>query len=238
MNVEWAKKQWEIGVVEPDYIDFLKESYLSDIMQGNDIQSVNSLVAYARFLKELGINSDSYPLYLEVLGTNNEASVDALLEGYEPEAFLDCVIPNHYIVNSLFMFLDEHRKNEVYEKVLRVIIGLFAKLYRSAEEGFQLYKPSIAEINSFGKFLDETRDQDDLLNRIILDVLQYLTTLDTPHESDESKLAIARQAGRIRSDFFDNNRSLIDSLTSVTLEQAENPTFGLKPDHVYGSLTK
>ena len=236
MNVEWAKKQWEIGVVEPEYIDFLKESYLSDIMRVADTQSANAVVAYAGFLNNLGINSDSYPLYLELLGSNDAPAVDVLLEGYEQERYLECVIPNHFIIESFFDFLNEHKRNEVYWKILGVIIGFFVKVYKSTAEGYQLYSPTIGNVNSLGKFLDETKDQDDPLNRLILDVLHYLSLLDAPHETDSQKLAIARQASRIRSDFFDNNHSLIESMTAVTLAEVENPTFGIKPDHVYGKI--
>ena len=237
MNVEWMKKQWEIGIIEPEYIDFLKEAYLSDIMQGADTQAANALVAYAGFLNELGINSDSYPLYLEVIGTNNQTAVDVLLEGYETENYLDCVLPNHFIVEAFFRFLDAHRRNEVYQRILEVIAGFFVKVYRSTEEGYALHQPSIADVNSLGKFLDESKDQEDPLNRIILDVLQYLSLLEQPHEQDPGKLEIARQASRIRSDFFDNSHSLVESMTAVTLAQAENPTFGVKPDHVYGKAS-
>jgi len=236
MNVEWTKKQWEIGIIEPEYIEFLKEEYLSDIMRGEDTQAVNSLVAYAGFLNALRINSDSYPLYLEVLNSNNAVAVDALLEGYEPERYLDCVVPNHYIVESFFRFLEAHKRNEVYDRILQVIVGYFDKVYRSTTEGYQLHGPTVADINSLGKFLDESRDQDDPLNRIILDVLQYITTLEAPYETDGNKLEIARQASRIRSDFFDNNHSLVESLTAVTLEQLDNPTYGIRPDRVYGGV--
>lgn len=236
MNVEWAKKQWEVGIVEPDYIRFLKEAYLSDIMLGSDTQSVNALVAYAGFLNNLGINSDSYPLYLEVIASNNATAVDVLLEGHEPDKYLDCVVANHFIIESLFEFLETQKRNAVYGRVLEVIIGFTVKVYRSTAEGYALYKPTIANVNSLGKFLDESKDQDDPLNRVILDVLHYLAELDTPHETDSAKLAVARQSSRIRSDFFDNSHSLIESMTAVTLAEAENPTFGIKPDHVYGKI--
>ena len=234
MNVEWAKKQWEIGVIEPEYIEFLKITYLNRALEGADVQSANMLAAYAGFLNNEKIDSDTYPLYLDVLDSNNATAVDVLLEGYEPADFLNCVVPNFYIVQSLFQLLNHHKRNEIYRKTLEVVVGYFTVVYHSPEEGYQLYKLSVEEVNSVGKLLDESKDQDDPLNRIILDLLYYLSQLERPHETDQKKLGVARQAALMRSYFFDNSHSLREALTEVVLEEVENPTYGVRPDHVYG----
>ena len=117
---------------------------------------------------------------------------------------------------------------------LREFLGLLFKVYRSPAEGYQLYPVTIAEVNSLGKFLDESQDQDWPLNRGILDVLACIADLDMPHETDIEKKNTAAQAGRIRSDYFDHKRSLRQSITDVILEKAKDPKFGEPPERVYG----
>jgi len=234
MNIQWDKKKLEIGIIEPEYIDFLKHEFLNDILESKEQKSVNALVAYAGFLNSIKINPDNYPLFIDILSTNNAAAIDVLLEGYTPENLLDVVVPNHFIVKTFFDFLNNHKKNEIYEKTLEVIIGFLSKVYRSVEEGYQLYQPTITDVNALGKFLDETKDQDDPLNRSILDVLYYFSQLYKAHETEQNKLDISRQSSNIRSDFFDNSRSLLNSLTEVTLQMAENVSFGPPPEYFYG----
>ncbi|HOV38104.1 MAG TPA: hypothetical protein PLG79_05230 [Spirochaetales bacterium] len=234
MNIQWDKKKLEIGIIEPEYIDFLKHEFLNDILESKEQKSVNALVAYAGFLNSIKINPDNYPLFIDILSTNNAAAIDVLLEGYTPENLLDVVVPNHFIVKTFFDFLNNHKKNEIYEKTLEVIIGFLSKVYRSVEEGYQLYQPTITDVNALGKFLDETKDQEDPLNRSILDVLYYFSQLDKAHETEQNKLDISRQSSNIRSDFFDNSRSLLNSLTEVTLQMAENVSFGPPPEYFYG----
>ena len=106
-----------------------------------------------------------------MLASNNRYAIDALLAGHEPERYLDCVAPNPFIVKSTFETFAEFKSNEIYEKSLRVFLGFLYKVYASAAEGYQLYPVSIAEVNSLGKFLDESQEQDWPLNRGILDVL-------------------------------------------------------------------
>jgi hypothetical protein len=107
-------------------------------------------------------------------------------------------------------------------------------VYDSAAEGYQLYPVSIAEVNSLGKFLDESQDQDWPLNRGLLDVLGAIADLDTPHETDIEKRNVAAQAGRIRSDYFDHKRTLKQSITEVILEKSKDPKFGTPPEYTYG----
>ncbi|HUJ76482.1 MAG TPA: hypothetical protein VL359_16595, partial [bacterium] len=188
----------------------------------------------ANFLNRTGITPDTYPLYINMLASNNRYAIDALLETHQPEHYLDCVVPNPYIVKATFAAFATFKSNEIYEPSLRVFLGFLYKVYRSAQEGYALYPVTIEEVNSLGKFLDESQDQDWPLNRGILDVLACIADLETPHETDLDKRNVAAQAGRIRSDFFDHKRSLKQSITEVILEKAKDPRFGVPPDHVYG----
>jgi hypothetical protein len=136
-------------------------------------------------------------------------------------------------VETIFSIFASYRRNELYETTLRVLLGFLLKVYELAEVGWQVYQPSIADVNNLGKILDESKDQDDRLNRDILDVLMFLSDLDTHHETDPDKKDIARQAGRIRSDYFDNQRKLTQSITEVILEEADEVSYGVPPEYIY-----
>jgi len=234
MDFQKLKDEIKVGRVSEEYIDFLKHRTITEILSSPTPRAANALWAYASFLNKLGINPDNYPLYINLLASNNRFAVDILLAGHEPEHYLDCVTPNPFIVKSTFGTFTEFKSNEIYEKSLRVFLGFLIKVYSSVEEGYQLYPASIEEINSLGKFLNEEQDQDWPLNRAILDVLACFSELDAPHITDIEVRNVAAQAGRIRSDYFDHKRSLKQSITEVILEKAKDPKFGIPPEYVYG----
>ena len=233
MDIDKLKSEAKVGDIKEEYISYLKHLFITEILDTKNERATTALMAYAYFLNKSGINSDNYPLYLTILESNNRYAIDLLIEGYEPEKYLDCVIPNHFIVENVFKIFSIYKRNEVYEMTLRVLFGLLIKVYISPQEGYQLYKPTIPNVNDLGKILDESKDQDDELNRDILDILMYLADLDTHYTDDPAKKEIARQAGRIRSDFFDHMRSLEKSITEVILEKAEVVNMGTPPDYVY-----
>ncbi|HET6450308.1 MAG TPA: hypothetical protein VFI08_03315 [Spirochaetia bacterium] len=234
MDVQKLKDEAKVGHISEEYVDFLKYRTITEIMESSTPRAANALWAYASFLNHLGITPDNYPLYIALLASNNRYAIDALLAGHQPERYLDCVAPNPYIVKSTFETFSELKSNEIYEKSLRVFLGFLYKVYASAQEGYAMYPVSIEEVNSLGKFLDESQEQDWPLNRGILDVLAAIADLDMPHEANVAKRNVAAQAGRIRSDFFDHKRSLKQSITEVILQKAPNPTFGTPPEYTYG----
>jgi hypothetical protein len=234
MDIQKLQDEARVGRISEGYVDFLKHRTITEILESATPKAANALWAYASFLGKLGITPDNYPLYINLLASNNRFAIDTLLAGNAPERYLDCVAPNPYIVKSTFQTFAELKSNEIYEKSLRVFLGFLYKVYTSAQEGYQLYPVKIEEVNSLGKFLDESQDQDWPLNRGILDVLGAIADLDTPHEPDVEKRNVAAQAGRIRSDYFDHKRSLKQSITEVILEKARDPKFGIPPEYTYG----
>lgn len=227
------KSEAKAGNISEEYISYLKHLFITEILDTKNERATTALMSYACFLNKSGINSDNYPLYLTILESNNKYAIDILLEGYQPEEYLDCVVPNHYIVESVFRIFSIYKRNEIYDKTLRVLFGLLIKVYKSSTEGYQLYQPTIPNVNDLGKILDESKDQDDELNRDILVILKFFGDLDTHFNDDPKKKEIARQSERIRSDFFDNKRRLEQSITEVMLEKEENVEMGIPPDYEY-----
>ncbi len=233
MDIQKIKDEVRVGNISPEAVDYLKHRAITEILEGKSVSAANALWAYASFLNRSGITADNYPLYLSMLASNNRHAVDALLDGHDPEHYLDCVVPNPYIVKAVFETFTSLKANEIYEKSLRVFLGFLSKVYFAAEEGYQMYPVTPEHVNSLGKFLDKSHDQEWPLNRGILDVLGTIADLDKPHEPDVKKRDVAAQAGRIRSDYFDNARRLNQSITEVILEKAKSPSFGIPPEHIY-----
>jgi hypothetical protein len=234
-DIERQREDAHVGIIEPSYIEFLKNMYITNILNSRADQIASTaLVTYASFLNTEGINSDNYPLYIRVLLTNNKYAVDALVAGYDHETYLDCVQANKFIINNFIEILRKHKKNEVYQSILEVIFGFLMHVYNDQEAGYALYPVNISDVNAIGKFLDEKKDQDDVLNRSILDVLLYISKLDPVYETEVDKRNVARHAATIRSDFFDSTRSLINSMTAVILDTEANPEFGVPPEYYYG----
>lgn len=220
-------------MVNEEIINKLKQEYLFEILAAKDIRASSALYAYARYLNDLPLEYKHLPLYLKVLEANNRYAVDALLEGYEPESFFNFIaVPNHFVVQCLFDTLDRHKSNTLYSASVRVICGLLRRLYWNVTDGFRLYPPLIRDINNLGKHLDETKDQDDPANRSVLDILQSMSELDRLHETNKAKLDIGRQSNKIRADFLDSRRKLVQSITSTVLLRAEEVDLGTLPEQL------
>ena len=233
MDIRKIREDVRVGNISPEAVDYLKHKAITEILEGEGPSAANALWAYASFLNRLGITSDNYPLYISMLASNNRYAIDALLEGHQPEHYLDCVVPNPYMVKAVFETFMTLKSNEIYERSLLVFLGFLSKVYFAAEEGYQMFPVTPEHVNALGKFLDKSHDQDWPLNRGILDVLAAIADLDKPHEQDVRKRDVASQAGRVRSDYFDNARRMSQSITEVILEKAKSPTFGVAPEHTY-----
>lgn len=220
-------------MVNEEIINKLKQEYLYEILAAKDVRASSALYAYARYLNDLPLEYKYLPLYLKVIEANNRYAVDALIEGYEPESYFNFIaVPNHFVVQSLFDTLDRHATNTLYSASVRVICGLLKRLYWNVTDGFRLYPPSIRDINNLGKHLDETEDQDHPANRIVLDILQFMSELDRLHETNKAKLDIGRQSNKIRANFLDNRRKLVQSITAAILVRADEVDLGTVPEQL------
>lgn len=221
-------------MVEKQVLDALKSRYLLDILEGEDIRASSAMVAYAKYLNDQGIRYDYFPLYLNIFETNNTYAIDALLKGHTPERFVEVIIvPNIYIIKNIFRLFSKFIRGEMHDAVLMIFCGILRIIYQEPEAGIRYYTPTIGDINNLSKFLNEDEDQEYPRNRIILDILLCISDLEEHIHNNKIVLDIARQASRIRSDYFDNQRKLVQSITEVILRKKENPQLGVAPDEHY-----
>ena len=217
-----------------EVLNKLKNAYLLDIIKGEDLRASSAMVAYARFLNEQPLQYNFFPLYLNILESNNRYAIDALLKNYVPERYLQIiVVPNNYVIENIFRLFAKFLNKGMYEVVIRLFCGFLHEVYREPDAGIKYYIPTVSDVNNLSKFLYEEEDQEYPLNRVILDILSFISDLDTYTQKYESIIRVARQASRIRSDYFDNRRALVQSITEVILRKDASPQFGVVPDEYY-----
>lgn len=218
-------------MINEQELSIKRQQFLYDILKAEDVRSSAALFAYARYLNKEPLRYEYFPLYMKVFESNNQYAVDALLEGYEPETFLHLVVvPNQFVLRRVFELLHFHRSNTLYDATVRVMCGFIKRVYSIVEDGYRNYELSVKDVNNLGKHLNEEQDQDDPANRLILDILQYLSDLDRLSETEKEKLDVGRQSNRIRGDFLDNKRRLVQAITDAVLKKSDDVDFGIKPD--------
>lgn len=221
-------------MIEKETIDSYNCKYLYDILKCSDVRSSSALYAYANFLNKKGWRFELIPLYFEILYTNNRYAIDALFKGCVARDFFDFIrVPESFVFGKIFGLFDQFPKNILYKQTIKACCSYLKRYYRSVRDGFNVYPISIRDINSIGKYLDEQKDQKFQLNRDILDILLYISDLGQHHEMDIEMKMIASHASRIRSDFFDNKRSIGQSISSAILEEPRAITPEISPEGVY-----
>jgi hypothetical protein len=191
-------------------------------------EAVEAAITYAKFLNSVGINNSNYPVFLKVLGIRNGNVIDALLGTRDPFLFMSSIQPNYFIVATCFSFLARYHTGEIYSKSLGIILGVFQATFNSPLDGYKIYPPSIADVNSLGKHLIEDKGQDDLLNRSILDILDKISELEGLG-IDEYMEDLAVHAHNIRNNFFDSTKRLVDVIPEVLLKTEPNLDKEIQP---------
>ncbi len=210
------------------------QNTMFEIIECQDVRSSSALCAYANFLNKKSIRYEYIPLYLKIFKTNNQYAIDALLRGYVAGKFFDFIrVPNIYVLKGIFEILELYQKNNLSRQTLKLFCGFFKQVYRTAAEGFRICPLTAGEVNSLGKYLDEKKTQNYHFNRDILDILFFLTELDNDPESSPEMKIVARHASRIRSDFFDQKRSLMQSMTEVMLKKSSDESPGISPERAF-----
>lgn len=206
----------------------IEYSLLKGIMGCRTEEAVEAAATYARFLNSVGINNANYPIFLKVLTTRNHHVIDSLLGTRDPFLFMSSIQPNYFIVATCFSILAKYLKGEIYPKTLGIILGVFQATFNTPLDGYKIYPPTVADINSLGKHLVEEKGQDDLLNRSILDILDKVSALEGLNV-DEDMEDLAIHAHNIRNYFFDTAKKLVEVIPEVLLRQEPNMEKDVEP---------
>lgn len=191
----------------------LHADIITTFMDSKEEHGVTAAVEFAKYLKYRGLDNQNFYVFLDLLLHENEEVIYALLaDGKVFEEFKK-LQRTHYLVNACFELLNKFIPGKVYDLTLQTLISVLKQHFRHAAVGYKLYPVTVDELNFVGKFLDTTKNQDDLINREILDFFAdvgELTSKDT--EEDHRIDRIGAHANRIRSAFLDNRANLEEAI--------------------------
>lgn len=198
----------------------IENKILQQIMSARTPEAVEAAVSYARFLRLSGLDTDNYPLFLKMLEIENHWVLDALIGTSDPFLLLSTIPPNNYLVSKCFVLLTRWRPGGIYPKTLAIVLGVLQSAYSSPRDGYKIYKLSVADIDNLGKHLEKEKGQNDERNRVVLDILDRIGSLEGLRW-DNSMEQVARQALKIRGNFFDNTKLLEDCIPQVLLVRGD-----------------
>jgi hypothetical protein len=205
-------------------INNLELNFLHEIFDCRDVLAVDATIGYAKFISDrIKLNPDNYPVFMQLLESGNHWVIDALIGKAKPEEFFKPVQPNSFLISECFKTLTGWKRNSIYPKSLIVIFGLLKVVYENPVEGYRLYPLTIPDLNNLGKHLDESKDQKDQVNSILLHLLDKISTLLDPGNivTDKTVLQIATQANNIRGKFLDITKKLNEAIPDNLLERGD-----------------
>lgn len=231
-----ANQQEQREVWTREYILDVENRLLQQLMAARTPEAVEAAVSYARFLRMSGLTSENYPLFLKMLEIENHWVLDELIGDQDPFLLLSTVPPNRYLVSRAFRLLTKWRAGGIYPKTRAIVLGLLQNAYSSPKDGYKIYPVSVADLHNLGKHLEQEEGQDDPQNRCILDILEKIGSLEGLRWN-ESMEEVARQAMRIRGNFFDNTRMLEDCIPQVLMVRGNYLEEELPPRQVFATTT-
>lgn len=216
-------------------IERIENQLLQQILICATPAAVEAAITYARFLSLTGITNENYPLFIKVLEVGNHWVIDGLIGERDPFLFLSSIQPNPHILEACFRILTEKHPGELYPKSLSVILGVLQATYNVPEDGYNIYRLSIYDLNTLGKHLNEEIGQEDSLNRVILDILHKIAQLKgllgseglEGENRDKEELAI--HANEIMSHFYDDTKRLNQVIPQVLLIKKDYRTNEVQP---------
>lgn len=230
-----TEKKDVISAWTPGEINNLELLFLHKMFDCVTVEGVDATVTFARYMAEVNLNPDNYPIFLKLLQFENHWVVDALLGDTNPERFFEPVQPNRFILSSCFQMFARWKPGGIYPKSLLVLIGLLKTVYENPQEGYRIYPLTIPDINNLGKHLDESQDQRYPLNQILLHLLDRIATLadlGSLPVTDKNVLDVATQANNIRGKFLDITKHLREAIPAELLKQGDYTKKEIAPSFI------
>ncbi len=212
----------------------VENQILQEVIAAKTPEAAEAAVSYAEFLRERGLNSENYPVFLKMLTTENRWVLDALMGSEDPFELLSSIPPNRYIVHKCFELIARWPSAGIQPATLAVALGVLRRAYSEPRAGFAIYPVRVADVNNLGKHLDETKGQSHPQNRFLLDVLDSIGALQGLH-LDDSVDKVARQAMKIQGFFLDMTRSLEGCLPRALLATGDYRLAQQPPSRVFVS---
>jgi len=212
-----------------DELYTLQVQAVSRFMKVDTPFAVEACVEFATYLGAKGLDGDNYPLFLELLRHENRFVIEALIGKKKAFDLFTGVQPNPFIIEFCFKTLRSYAPGGVHDLTLELICGIIYRSYHSAKEGHSLHPLSIEDVNAIGKFLDKSRDQNDPINRFILDILADVAEYTSINNEDPVVDKNSAHATAIRNAFFDKRRSMASAMPEEILVRRKYEETLVKP---------
>jgi hypothetical protein len=192
----------------------LQSDIISSFLEKDTPQSTETSVEFAKFLNYRQLDDRSYPIFLELLLHKNVDVIDALISDGAPLYSFKKLQRSKVLVKAVFDMLEKLSINS-YQKALEALLGVLYLNYRQPIKGWELYEPTIENLNYVGKYLDKNKPQSDKINRIVLDILGDIGELSSQETEDKEIDRIGAHANKIRNVYFDNRDQMDKVIPSV-----------------------
>jgi len=212
-----------------------KSIILDGIFSCSTPAQIESSICFARYLNHVGINSVNYLLFIRFLETNNKWVVDALIGNRQPRLLFSGIRPNNFLVHKAFLLLSAWHPGQIYEKVLQAVLGIIEYCFHSPDDGYQIYRLKITDLNNIGKFLDESKDQFDESNSVLLSALDRITRMGA-FEENLRKTVLSKHAFNIRIAYFDNQKQCTDIIPQLLMVRLRREDSKTAPSRAFQSF--
>lgn len=195
---------------------------------------VECAVGFARYLNRVGLNGENFWLFLRLLMTNNPWVIDELLHDREAGLLFSTILPDAELIEAAFQILFSRHPEEIYPRALEAVLGIIQSAYFDPDDGYRIRRLSIMDINALGKFLMKDQNQDQALNRIILDILDKIAHIGD-YYGEPDKNVLSKHAFNVRFAYFDRTREMVDAIPQTLLVRVLDRT-GVHPEEDFADL--
>jgi len=213
-----------------DHALYVREALFSCVTQAQ----VECAVAFARYLSLAGLNSENYWLFLRLVITNNPWVIDEMLHDREPRLLFSTIRPDAELIEAAFQTLFSRHPEELYSRALESLLGIIQSAYFDPDDGYRIRRLSIMDINALGKFLLKDEPQEHPQNRLILEILDRITTLGE-YYGEPDKSVLSKHAFNVRFAYFDRTREMMDAIPETLLVRVADRN-GVRPEEDYADL--
>jgi len=211
--------EWK-NVITQEELTKLRLEAIDLIIRADEPHRVEAAMEFSRYLNFIGLNPDNYPLFIEVMKNGNPHVLEALIGDKDPFTYFDVVETSAYMVHEFINILYEFQPGALHQKLLYLIMGVLLRTYIDPIAGYKKYQISIDELNAIGKNLDTEKDQNDPLNRRILDFFGEIGDIINV-SNDPALELIANHAINIRNVFLDPTQKLADKIPELLVQRVK-----------------
>jgi len=191
-------------------------------------------ISFAKYLNKVGLTRTNFPLFLRLLATNNPWVVDALVGRRVSHLLFASIPPTEYSIKKAFVILSFFHPDVIYAKTLESALGIVETAYYDPDDGYEIYPLRLADLNTIGKYLDKKKEQDDVNNTLILNILDRMSAIGN-YNKIPPKTILSRHAFDIRFAYFDNEKKLEDVIPQVLLFHKTRNEMVVEPTPETGS---